>query len=137
MDALLPTYLIASGLRGDNGCANHLPFVPFVASLSEGLMGTVHPPNDIGDPPVPFDDQIAGKLVGHTVAEVERVLIIRTLSDAEWNRTRAATTLGISVRCLRNKIHEFKKQGIAIPAANRTRPEFTSSADCRWLRSQG
>jgi DNA-binding NtrC family response regulator len=100
-------------------------------------MDTVHPPKDNGDQPVSFDDQVGEKLVGHTVAEVERVLIIRTLCDAEWNRTRAATTLGISVRCLRNKIHEFKKQGIAIPAANRTRPEFASSASCRWLRSQG
>ena len=100
-------------------------------------MGTAHPPKDIGNQPVPFDDQIAEKLVGHTVAEVERVLIIRTLSDAEWNRTRAATTLGISVRCLRNKIHEFKKQGIAIPTANRTRAEFAGIAPCRWMPSAG
>jgi DNA-binding NtrC family response regulator len=100
-------------------------------------MGTAHLPKDIVDPPVPFDDQIVEKLVGHTVAEIERVLIIRTLSGVEWNRTRAATTLGISVRCLRNKIHEFKKQGIAIPAANRTRHEFASSTSCQWLRSQG
>ena len=98
-------------------------------------MGTAHPPKDVGDQP--FDDQVAEKLVGHTVAEVERVLIIRTLSGAEWNRTRAASTLGISVRCLRNKIHEFKKQGISIPAANRTRPEFTDAASCRWMRSAG
>lgn len=98
-------------------------------------MGTVHPPKDIGEEPMPFDDQIAGKLVGHTVAEVERVLIIRTLSDAEWNRTRAATTLGISVRCLRNKIHEFKKLGIAIPAAHRSRAEFADPASYRWARS--
>jgi DNA-binding NtrC family response regulator len=100
-------------------------------------MGTVHPPKDMGDQPVSFDDQVAEKLVGHTVAEVERVLIIRTLSDADWNRTRAATTLGISLRCLRNKIHQFKKQGIAIPAANRSRPEFASSDSCRWVQSQG
>jgi DNA-binding NtrC family response regulator len=100
-------------------------------------MGTAHPPKDIGDQPVLFDDQIAEKLVGHTVAEVERVLIIRTLSNAEWNRTRAATTLGISVRCLRNKIHEFKKQGIAIPTANRTRHEFADAASCRWMPRLG
>ncbi len=87
-------------------------------------MGTAHPPKDTDDPPVPFDEQVAEKLVGHTVAEVERALIIRTLSDAEWNRTRAATTLGISLRCLRNKIHRFKQQGIAIPAPSRSRPEF-------------
>ena len=100
-------------------------------------MGTAHPPKDVGDQSVPFDEETAGKLVGHTVAEVERVLIIRTLSEAAWNRTRAATTLGISVRCLRNKIHTFKKQGIAIPAANRSRAELTDAPFCRWAPNAG
>ena len=93
-------------------------------------MGTAHPPQDTSDP-LPLDGSIAEKLVGHTVAEIERVLIIRTLSETEGNRTRAATTLGISVRCLRNKIHQFKQQGIAIPAASRARhDEFEDPAYC-------
>jgi DNA-binding NtrC family response regulator len=69
----------------------------------------------------PFDDSVAGKLVGRTLAEVERVLILQTLNDFRWNRTRAATALGISVRCLRDKIHHFRDQGIMIPAPNRSR----------------
>ncbi len=99
-------------------------------------MGTVHPPKGFGDQQVPVDDQVAEQLVGHTVAEVERALIIRTLCDAEWNRTRAATTLGISLRCLRNKIHQFKEQGIAIPAG-RSRSEFADATSCRWMPSRG
>jgi two-component system, response regulator FlrC len=95
-------------------------------------MGIATPPKYISDP-LPVDGQVAENLVGHTVAEVERVLIIRTLSETEWNRTRAATTLGISVRCLRNKIHEFKKQGIAIPAAGRSRQEAAASTLCRQM----
>jgi two-component system, response regulator FlrC len=98
-------------------------------------MGTVLPPQDFGHQQVPVDDQVAEKLVGHTVAEVERALIIRTLCVAEWNRTRAATTLGISLRCLRNKIHQFKEQGIAIPAASRSRAEFADATSCRWMPS--
>jgi len=92
-------------------------------------MGTAHPPKDMSDP-LPLDGPIAEKLVGHTVAEIERVLIIRTLSETEWNRTRAATALGISVRCLRNKIHQFKQQGITIPAASRSRHDKLADAAC-------
>ena len=69
----------------------------------------------------PFDHSVAEKLVGHTLAEVERVVILQTLNDVEWNRTRAAGVLGISVRCLRDKIHHFRGQGIDIPAPNRSR----------------
>src|SRR5262245_16126563 len=111
--------------------------LPYVGRMSEGRMGTVLPPKHIGDHQVAVDDQVAEKLVGHTVAEVERALIIRTLCSAEGNRTRAATTLGISIRCLRNKIHAFKKQGIAVPAASRSRDAFADAASCRWMPGRG
>ena len=87
-------------------------------------METARSPKDfaIDDDHVnPFDDSIAEKLVGRTLAEVERVLILQTLNDFQWNRTRAATVLGISVRCLRDKIHHFRDQGIVVPAPNRSR----------------
>ena len=46
-------------------------------------------------------------LVGRTVAEVERDLILATLKHCFGNRTRAANLLGISIRTLRNKIREY------------------------------
>ena len=46
-----------------------------------------------------------------TVHEVERALIIETLKATEDNRTQAAKTLGISIRTLRNKLHEYREQG--------------------------
>ena len=44
---------------------------------------------------------------GMTMREMEKRLICRTLSDTGGNRTRAARSLGISLRTLRNKLNEF------------------------------
>lgn len=55
-------------------------------------------------------------LVGRTVAEVERDLILETLDHCLGNRTHAANILGISIRTLRNKLHQYSDDGIGIPA---------------------
>ncbi|SDB37137.1 sigma-54 interaction domain-containing protein [Belnapia rosea] len=57
-------------------------------------------------------------LVGRKVEEVERDLILETLSHCLGNRTRAAEILGISIRTLRNKLHEYRAQGMPVPAAH-------------------
>ncbi len=57
---------------------------------------------------------IAG-LVGRTVEDVERGLIIETLGHTLGNRTHAATILGISIRALRNKLRDYAQAGIAVP----------------------
>jgi DNA-binding NtrC family response regulator len=44
---------------------------------------------------------------GTTVWEMERQLIMGTLSEVNQNRTRAAEMLGISIRTLRNKLREY------------------------------
>jgi DNA-binding NtrC family response regulator len=54
-------------------------------------------------------------LVGRTVAEVERDLILQTLSHCLGNRTHAATILGISIRTLRNKLKQYTEQGVPVP----------------------
>jgi two-component system, response regulator FlrC len=54
-------------------------------------------------------------LVGRTVAEVERDLILDTLDHCLGNRTHAANILGISIRTLRNKLREYSQSGLAIP----------------------
>jgi DNA-binding NtrC family response regulator len=59
----------------------------------------------------------ATALVGRTVAEVERDLIIDTLKHCFGNRTHAATILGISIRTLRNKLKQYAEEGVAVPAA--------------------
>jgi DNA-binding NtrC family response regulator len=62
-----------------------------------------------------IENSVAEQLVGRTLKQVERALIIQTLIDVEGNRTRAATVLGISVRCLRDKIRLFKELGVVVP----------------------
>jgi len=46
-------------------------------------------------------------LVGRTVADVEKDLIVHTLDHCLGNRTHAANILGISIRTLRNKLHQY------------------------------
>ena len=54
-------------------------------------------------------------LVGQSMAEVERRLILDTLEHTLGNRTRAATILGISIRTLRNKLRQYNDEGIPVP----------------------
>jgi len=49
-----------------------------------------------------------------TLKEMEKRLIFKTLEKAEGNKTRASEILGISVRTIRNKLNEYKKQGLMI-----------------------
>jgi two-component system, response regulator FlrC len=60
-------------------------------------------------------EQITRNLVGRTVAEVERDLILETLKHCLGNRTHAANILGISIRTLRNKLNEYAADGSPIP----------------------
>jgi two-component system response regulator FlrC len=61
------------------------------------------------------DTAAAAKLVGRTVAEVERDLILDTLNHCAGNRTHAANILGISIRTLRNKLNQYVNEGIMVP----------------------
>jgi two-component system, response regulator FlrC len=54
-------------------------------------------------------------LVGRTVSEVERELIIDTLQHCLGNRTHAANILGISIRTLRNKLKLYMNDGFSVP----------------------
>jgi len=60
-------------------------------------------------------EQVTRNLVGRTVAEVERDLILETLKHCLGNRTHAANILGISIRTLRNKLNEYSADGAPIP----------------------
>jgi len=60
------------------------------------------------------DSSTAG-LVGRTVSDVERDLIIDTLLHCLGNRTHAANILGISIRTLRNKLKQYGQSGFSVP----------------------
>jgi DNA-binding NtrC family response regulator len=53
-------------------------------------------------------------LVGRTVSDVERDLILDTLDHCLGNRTHAANILGISIRTLRNKLREYTQAGLRV-----------------------
>lgn len=57
-------------------------------------------------------------MVGKTVADMEKDLIINTLDHCLGNRTHAAKILGISIRTLRNKLNQYEDEGVKIPASN-------------------
>lgn len=61
-------------------------------------------------------------LVGRTVADVERDLIIDTLKHTLGNRTHAAKILGISIRTLRNKLNAYVQDGMSVPAPGAGEP---------------
>jgi DNA-binding NtrC family response regulator len=64
-------------------------------------------------------ETVTRALVGRTVADVERDLILETLKHCLGNRTHAANILGISIRTLRNKLNEYAGDGVSItPPAN-------------------
>ena len=67
-------------------------------------------------------EAVTKTLVGQTVAEVERDLILDTLHHCLGNRTHAATILGISIRTLRNKLNQYTGDGIAVPKPGEMRP---------------
>ncbi len=50
-----------------------------------------------------------------TLAEVERRHVLNTLHICRNNRTHAARLLGLSIRGLRLKLHEYQSKGVAVP----------------------
>ena len=82
----------------------------------EAIMLTAPRP---GTDPAAAATSIVGKagLVGRTVADVERDLILDTLQHCLGNRTHAANILGISIRTLRNKLQQYRQEGASVPPA--------------------
>ncbi len=96
---------------------------PETDSISQTLPDT----KDINTPPssspdkAPISEDLSQAdaptkhLVGRTVADVERDLIMDTLSHCYGNRTHAANILGISIRTLRNKLRQYRDEGLEVP----------------------
>jgi DNA-binding NtrC family response regulator len=62
-----------------------------------------------GDEGEPMEADLSSvPLKGATLWEVERNLIFDTLKEVSGNKTKASKILGISVRTMRNKLHEYK-----------------------------
>jgi DNA-binding NtrC family response regulator len=66
-------------------------------------------------------ESISRSMVGRTVADVERDLILETLDHVLGNRTHAANILGISIRTLRNKLNQYADEGTNVPGPGEVR----------------
>lgn len=66
--------------------------------------------------PAVAPNRIVPLLIGATVEEIERELVLQTLARCGGNRTHAAHVLGLSVRTLRNKIRQYSALGVDVPA---------------------
>ena len=108
---------LSSGYGGHHGSPYGSPppqiSQPHAPSLPGGY-GRMATPQPV---PVTPPGQLAqpSGLVGRTVADVERDLIIETLGHCLGNRTHAANILGISIRTLRNKLKQDSEEGVPVP----------------------
>jgi DNA-binding NtrC family response regulator len=66
-------------------------------------------------------ENVARAMIGRTVADVERELILDTLGHCIGNRTHAANILGISIRTLRNKLNQYSDDGVNVPSPGEQR----------------
>jgi two-component system, response regulator FlrC len=86
------------------------------SSRFEGDARLDHAQNRLpAEPPMPAMEMSTRALVGRTIADVERDLILDTLIHCLGNRTRAAKLLGISIRTLRNKLRDCASDGVPVP----------------------
>jgi DNA-binding NtrC family response regulator len=63
--------------------------------------------------------RLARWLVGSPIRDIERDLILETLTSTQGNRSASARMLGVSVRTLRNKITEYSAAGVDVPRHER------------------
>jgi DNA-binding NtrC family response regulator len=75
-----------------------------------GTINRQHLPSDFGHAPAVTSAGLGGLRfpIGTTVDDVERELILQTLSATSQNKTRAAELLGISLKTLHNKLKEYE-----------------------------
>ncbi len=103
-------------------CGIDAPATAAVAAIRAGARDYVPlpPDRDLIAAAIASVDLVAfvpDSLVGRTVDDVERALILQTLAKCGGNRTGASTILGISVRTMRNKLKTFIEAGIPVAPA--------------------
>jgi len=95
--------------------AIHLQESNFTQTTSSGESTQKTPPAD--DSLAVQNAAAVESLVGRTISDVERDMILNTLDHCLGNRTHAAKILGISIRTLRNKLNQYKDDGVEISEA--------------------
>ncbi len=115
--------IVACGTRNDAragiaaihaGAKEYIPLPPDAEMIGAILAAVADDTHEL----VYRDEAVANLIVGRTVADVERDLILETLKHCLGNRTHAANILGISLRTLRNKLTVYAADGVRVPPPN-------------------
>ncbi len=102
------------GADGDDLETEHLGFVPLPGLLARACTTSSDSPsnsNGAGGSRTPNDASARSPLDLLSLADIEKKQILVALENFKGNRTHAAKRLGISVRTLRNKLHEYGVPG--------------------------
>lgn len=68
---------------------------------------------DQGNQSLPEDIEEKNLIRLMSLREAEKILVQKALVHTEENRTKAAKILGVSIRTLRNKINEYRSEGLS------------------------
>lgn len=77
-----------------------------IITCESELITPKHLSMKIVERPIQVSEEIGVK-IGTTIDEMEKALIIKTLSSVNQNKTKAAQILGISLKTLHNKLHRY------------------------------
>jgi two-component system response regulator HydG len=90
-------------------------------SLERAIVMSSGPLIDEGDLPFESSAEALGsvRIPGSSMADLERYAILKTMEASDGSTTRAAELLGISVRTIQYRLHEY---GVAKSAPRTSRP---------------
>jgi len=86
------------------------------------------PQHSLSEPPPATVSEIASWLVGHTLDEVERELIVHTIENCGGDRVLAASVLGLSMPAMRRKMTAYAVRGQPIPEIVAAEPAVKEEA---------
>ncbi len=106
------------------------PVFKMAETTTDGQIGSRF--SGAGHPQAEHIDQLSiggstGLRLGQKLADVEKQLILETLTHCAGNRTWAAEILGISIRTLRNKLQQYSHQGSRVTAPGERRSRVSSA----------
>lgn len=74
---------------------------------------------------------------GDSLQDLEQQAILQVLLACDGNRTHAADRLGISIRTLRNRLRDYRKKGIPVPAPSGVRRALGTVDAPRGAQAEG
>ena len=97
---------------GDFFLDQDIPQIPPPSPSSAPLWVPTDEETPIAYSPPTSGQEPSGKML--TLAELERLHILNTLKAMQGHRLKTAQALGISIRTLRNKLHEYRIEGYQV-----------------------